>query len=624
MKTMCIASGTVALLAALNAAAGKETRGYFDAPYHRYEAESARRLDGAVLRGPTLDQHQLASQASDMQYVELPSRASALEWTIAHDGCDGVTLRFTMPDRRDGWRQRDLNARVPQYRRDDVFDGSLDVFVNGRRRSILQYGRTSERIPLSSYWMWQYMTGDRPADEPDGSYEVARFAFDEVHFMLDSPLRKGDVVRLANGDGRFAYGVDFIEIEKVPAPVARPAGALSVADYGTGREAIDRCLADCVREHRAMYFPAGVWEYWSDVDDNRWLLNGASGITITGAGIWHTNLHFPSSRPFGGGVGGNRDAVNLEFCNLYLSSMLRSRCNQNAVYKGIMEAWGEGARLHDLWIEHFECGMWLGDYQGPARPTVNCRIYSCRLRNNLADGINLCQGTSSTTIEHCSFRGNGDDAIAIWNNDACGAVDATNDVIRCNTVENNWRAAGIAIFGGDGHEIANNVVKDCYKGAGIRLNTDFPGHHFANTKEIRFVDNTIVNCGTSWDCYGVQSSNRPSERGAVDVQGDVRNILFRGTVIERAHRCALQLREHSQGFLKFVDTTVDGIGLDGGDKSRYTHAGDIGPGCVIYLSGGVKPTFDGLTVRNVARERLLNELSSDGKGLVWAKPPVFE
>ena len=629
MKEVLLREGclVIALAAAVQTAlayGGAAKCGWTDAPYHRYEAESARLAGGAAVKGPSLDQRKIESQASDSRYVELPSKGASVEWVVRDAGCDGVTVRFTLPDRADGWRQDDINAELPQYRREDVFTDTLSVSVNGGPRRISQYGKVADSVPISSYWMWQYFTGDRPSDEPYDGYEFARFAFDEVHFRIEgAKLRKGDRLRIAKADGNNPCGIDFVEMEEVPPPIARPEGSLSVADYGSGREAIDKCFADCRAQAKTMYIPAGVWEYYAKTGDNRWLLSGASGMKITGAGVWHTNLHFPASKPFGGGVGGDRNAKDLEFCNLYMSSMLRSRCNQNAVYKGVMEAWGDGARIHDLWIEHFECGMWFGDYQGPAKPTVNARIWNCRLRNNLADGINLCQGTSSTTIEKCSFRGNGDDGIAIWNNDACGAVDAKDDVFRSNTVECNWRAGGIAIFGGDGHVIENNLVKDCYKGAGIRLNTDFPGYGFRNTHQILFRGNRIENCGTSWDCYGAEHLNRPSERGAVDIQGDVRNVKFEGTEIVGAHRCAIQLREQREGACTFTDTTVDGIGLDGGNASRYTHAADVGPGRVIFLSGSVKPVFDGLVVRNVKRELLLNELSSDGRGLVFSKPPEF-
>ena len=593
-------------------------------PGVRYEAERAS-LDGkAVLRGPTIDQKEIAAQASDNRYVELPAAGSGLVWTVGEDGADGVTLRFTMPDRADGWKQANPDDEVPQYRRADVFDGALEVRVNGKARKVRQYGAVSDRVPLSSYWMWQYFNGDHPADEPNAPYQFARFAFDEVHFILDgAPLRKGDRLSLVNPDGKFPYGVDFVELEKVPAPIPQPANALSVADFGTGREAIDRCFAACREQRKTMYFPAGVWEYWAKTGDNRWLLSGASNLKITGAGVWHTNLHFPGSKSFGGGVGGDRKAVGTEFCHLYLSSMLRSRFNQNAVYKGIMEAWGDKASIHDLWIEHFECGMWFGDYQSPALPTTNARIFNCRIRNNLADGVNLCQGTSDTVIERCSFRGNGDDGIAIWNNDACGAQDTVRNVIRDNVIECNWRAGSIAIFGGDGHLIANNLIKDGYKGAGIRLNTDFPGHQFRNTKLIRFVSNTVVNCGTSWDCYGGASFNQPSERGAVDFQGQIRNVTFEHTKIVRAHRAAIQMLDGEKPGIRFVDTEVDTIGLDRGRGSKFTYPEDVGPGRVIYLNMPNGPTVDGLKVRHVPEEDLVNKQESERKTIVWTRPAEF-
>lgn len=606
-------------------ASAQEKRGYYDAPYHRYEAEKATRTGGAALKGPNMDQSKIEAQASDMQYVELTSTGAAIEWTIEHDNCDGVTLRFTMPDKADGWKQNDPYATTPQYKRDNVFTGSLDIYVNGAKRSIYQYGKTSEKIPLSSYWMWQYFTGDQPADEPTGSYDFARFAFDEVHFILEGePLKKGDVVRLENADGKYPYGVDFIEIEKVPEPIAQPANSLSVASYGKGRNAIDACFDACKKQGKDMYFPAGTYEYYVNEQYNIWMLSGASNIKITGAGMWYTNLHFPASKPSGGGIGGNRTGSNVEFCHMYLSSMLRSRFYQQAIYKGLMECWGNNAYIHDLWIEHFECGMWIGDYQNPIKTTKNARIAYCRIRNNLADGINLCQGTSNTTIEHCSFRGNGDDAIAMWNNNDNSAPDETNNIVQYNTVENNWRAAGIAIFGGNGHKILNNYVKDCYKGAGIRLNTDFGGYKFANTTNILFKNNTVTNCGTSWDCYGSKAKGQASERGAVDFQGEIKNITFENTEICQSHRCAIQMVDQDKTNIKFINTKVNTVGLDGGTGSKFTWAEDLGAGRVIYLNGPMKPTFDGLTVRNVTASNLVNKQESTNKNIIWVGSPVYE
>ena len=97
----------------------------------------------------------------------------------------------------------------------------------------------------------------------------------------------------------------------------------------------------------------------------------ASDVTITGAGMWYTNLKFTNPNPFGGGIsGGNgshgRDGYcsNVEICNLYLNSNLRSRHNQQAVYKCFMDVFKDGSVIHHVWEDHFECGFWIGDYNG--------------------------------------------------------------------------------------------------------------------------------------------------------------------------------------------------------------------------------------------------------------------
>ena len=51
---------------------------------------------------------------------------------------------------------------------------------------------------------------------------------------------------------------------------------------------------------------------------------------------------------------------------------------------------------------------------------------------------------------------------------------------------------------------------------------------------------------------------------------------------------------------------------------------DLGTGRVIYLNGSMKPTFDGLTVRNVTASNLVNFEESKIKNIVWVGTPVYE
>ena len=117
-------------------------------------------------------------------------------------------------------------------------------------------------------------------------------------------------------------------------------------------------------------------------------------------------------------------------------------------------------------------------------------VENARIRNNLADGINFAQGTKNSTVKNSNIRGNGDDGLAIWSSisDGTNAAAEENNKFLNNTIESGWRAAGIGIFGGKGHEISGNLIKDVFAGAGIRVNTVFAGHNFdLKILELRFM-----------------------------------------------------------------------------------------------------------------------------------------
>ena len=85
-------------------------------------------------------------------------------------------------------------------------------------------------------------------------------------------------------------------------------------------------------------------------------------MKISGAGIWHTQLYFTSDQAGGGGFDFLHQDNHVEFSDVYLSSNLRSRYGENAQYKAISGTPGKNSHIHDIWAEHFEVGMWIGDY----------------------------------------------------------------------------------------------------------------------------------------------------------------------------------------------------------------------------------------------------------------------
>ncbi|MWV42833.1 carbohydrate-binding protein [Paenibacillus sp. HJL G12] len=546
-------------------------------PYSRYDTDDATRGGGATLQtAPTFDQALTASEASGQRYIALPSNGSYLQWTVKQgQGGAGVTMRFTMPDSSDGMGLK----------------GSLDVYVNGNK---------AKTISLSSYYNWQYFSGDMPADAPGGGRPL--FRFDEVHWKMDTPLQPGDTIRIQKNNGdNLEYGVDFIEIEPIPAAIPRPTNSVSVTDYGAvandGQDdlaAFKAAVNAAVSSGKTLYIPEGTFHL-----GNMWEIGSASNminnLKITGAGQWYTNIQFTNANAASGGIS-LRIKGQLDFSNIYLNSNLRSRYGQNAIYKGFMDNFGTNSTIHDVWVEHFECGFWVGDYaHTPAIYASGLLIENSRIRNNLADGINFSQGTSNSTVRNSSLRNNGDDALAVWPSNTNGAPAGVNNTFSFNTIENNWRAGGIAFFGGSGHKADHNLIVDTVGGSGIRMNTVFPGYHFQNNTGIQFTDTTIINSGTSKDLYN-------GERGAIDLEASndaIRNVTFNNIDIINTQRDAIQFG-YGGGFenIMFNNINIDGTGLDGITTSRFS-----GPhlGAAIYTyTGNGSATFKNLTTKNIA------------------------
>ncbi|WP_337101786.1 CARDB domain-containing protein [Paenibacillus sp. YIM B09110] len=550
-------------------------------PYTRYDTDDASRGGGAALQSaPTFDQALTASEASGQKYVSLPSNGSYAEWTVRQgEGGAGVTMRFTMPDSADGMG----------------LNGSLDVYVNGVK---------AKTVPLTSYYNWQYFSSDHPADAPGGGRPL--FRFDEVHWKLDTPLVPGDKIRIqkSNADS-LEYGVDFLEIEPVPTAIARPAGAVSVTDHGAvandGQDdltAFKAAVTDAVTSGKTLYIPEGTFHL-----GNMWEIGSASNmindITIVGAGIWHTNIQFTNPSSSSGGIS-FRVQGKLDFSNIYMNSKLRSRYGQQAVYKAFMDNFGTNSKVHNVWVEHFECGFWVGDYaHTPAIIASGLLIENSRIRNNLADGVNFAQGTSNSTVRNSSLRNNGDDALAVWTSNVNGAPAGVNNTFSYNTIENNWRAAAIAFFGGGGHKATHNMIIDTVGGSGIRMNTVFPGYDFQNNTGILFSDTTIINSGTSQDLYN-------GERGAIDLEASnssIKNVTFTNIDILNTQRSAIQFG-YGGGFqnIVFNNININGTGLDGVTTSRFSSPH---PGAAIYTyTGNGSATFNNLTTSNIAHPNI--------------------
>lgn len=464
-------------------------------PYTSHEAENATLENGATIQ-QSKDMESTAVEATNQTYVELPKKDAAVTFTVT-EPANALNVRYTIPDGA---------------------SGQLDVQVNGS---------SVGNLDLSSHSDWQYLKGDHEYDQAiDGS--SARFRFDETRLLLkDIQLKSGDKISLVKKeDDNVPYGIDFIELEQAPAPVVQGENSISIVDKGASANddsddtsALLAAIDEAKASGKSVYIPEGRFNFDKQVNIE------ADNLKISGAGVWHTQLHFTSDQRYGGGIVFGHNSNGIELSNLYMDSNLTSRYNEDAQYKAISGTLGKNSHIHDVWVQHFEVGMWIGDYDQTEnmKYTDGLVVENTRIRNNLADGINFAQGTKNSIVKNSNIRGNGDDGLAIWSSisDGTNAAAEENNKFLNNTIEAGWRAAGIGIFGGKGHEVSGNLIKDVFAGAGIRVNTVFAGHNFDhNDTGIKIHDNTILRSGTTNDLYNLH-------RGAIDfqqVRGTIKNV----------------------------------------------------------------------------------------------------
>ena len=500
--------------------------------YTTYEAEQGKLKNGIVENQSSSKEADRATarEASGQAYVDLPTNASVS--FIAQAEANAATIRYTVPDGESGKVEVKVNNTVI---------GTLD---------------------LSSKSNWQYLDNytyhpndDIKVHDTPAADRLARFQFDEVSQLFkDAHINKGDTVTITNLDST-PVGIDLVDLEKAPDAIRQPENSVSITDFGAvandgsdDYQAFMAAIESAKASKKSVYIPEGQFDFSRPIS-----LYVPDGIKITGAGQWHTKLHFLNTEAAkyddngyvsgGGGITFEPSSKDIDLGNLSMDSNLNSRHDEKANYKGISGTLGTGSSIHDIKIEHFEAGVWIGDYSQnkPLNYTDGLTISNATIRNNLADGVNFAQGTSNSTVINSNIRGNGDDGLATWSSihENTNAHVAENNHFLNNTVELGWRAAGIGIFGGKGHEVANNLIKDNANWGGVRLNTVFKNsHNFDfNDTDISVHDNLLVNNGTNADTYGRVKGSIDLEEGRdyatpeKDILGELNNIKIENNTI---------------------------------------------------------------------------------------------
>ncbi|MYT37564.1 APHP domain-containing protein [Streptomyces sp. SID8356] len=449
-------------------------------PYTEYEAEDAA-YRGTLLVADaerTFGHTNFATESSGRKSVRLNSTGEYVEFTST-GASNSVVVRNSIPDAPGG---------------------------GGREATISLYadGQFVRKLNLSSKHSWLYGNTDDPeglTNRPGGD---ARRLFDEANALLDRTYPAGTKFRLQRdtGDDAAFYVIDLIDLEQVAPPTSRPSDCVSITAYGAvandgidDTAAIQRAVtANQKGEIDCVWIPAGQWRQEQKIltddplDRGQWNQVGIRDVTVRGAGMWHSQLYTLTPPHEAGGINhpheGNfgfdiDDNTQISDIAIFGSGTIRGGDGNHEGGVALNGRFGKGTKVSNVWIEHANVGVWAGrDYTNIPElwnPGDGVEFTGMRIRNTYADGINFANGTRNSTVYNSSFRNTGDDALAVWSSKYVKdqSVDIGHDnSFRNNTIQLPWRANGIAVYGGYGNKIENNIIADTMNYPAIMLATD--------------------------------------------------------------------------------------------------------------------------------------------------------
>ncbi|WP_323746313.1 glycosyl hydrolase family 28-related protein [Catenulispora pinisilvae] len=474
-------------------------------PYTEVEAES-QATNGSVI-GPGFAAGQLADEASGRKAVTLQGTGRYVTFTTPV-ATNSIDFRYSIPDTATG----------------SVYNAPLSLYVNGTKQP---------DFSLTNAYSWYY--GTYPFTNNPSNGKPHHF-YDEVHRLLSSTYPAGTTFKLQvdSEDTASAYTIDVADFEKVAAPTSQPAGSVSV----TGKGADPTGVADATAAFNAAIAAAGaggtVW-----IPPGTFNIPGhiaVNDVTVEGAGMWYSTVAGTAPGFYGNAAPNPSTKVHLS--NFAISGNVQIR-NDSAQVNGIGGAMSNST-VSDIWIEHMKVGAWMDG------PMTNLSFSGMRIRDTIADGVNLHGGVTGSTITDSNVRNTGDDGIALWADAGIGSD--SQDTISNNTVQLQQLANGIAGYGGADNTITGNRVVDSgiSQGGGIHI-----GQRFSSTPVGLYTisDNTMLRDGDldpNWK-FGVGALWFDAQQATITGPLNVSNALIQQSPYEA---------------VQWIQGTVNGVSLD--------------------------------------------------------------
>jgi Carbohydrate binding module (family 6) len=418
-----------------------------------YEAEAGTLVGGAsvvsLTAPPTTEFTSPQLEASGHAYVALTNTGQSVTWTNnTGQSITALNIRFSIPDSSTG----------------GGISSTIDLYVNGTLR---------QAVPVNSIQSWLYETSSNydGMSQTPSSGNPHKF-WDETHFFITgTPIAPGSTITLQKDTANSAsfYNIDCIDLEVPPAALTQPTNSLSITSYGAvannssvdSTKAIQNCINAAQTAGESVWIPQGTF-YLNTASGLK-----ATGVTITGAGMWYSviyaNVPLPSTT--------TSNVIQPTSCilqNFAINSDARSGGTGDG-NGGAINIKGNNWLINSLWIEHEGAAIWADGTNGT--------VENCRIDSAWADGININNGNGLTnnntgdnlTVENNFVRGSGDDAIAINSGAGTGYVQMENSTVINNTTVAPWWANGLGIYGGGNNVVENNLITDSVKLHGMLI-----------------------------------------------------------------------------------------------------------------------------------------------------------
>lgn len=414
-------------------------------PWTYYEAEAGFAGPGAELETGVL-WGETAYEARGKQAVTLDSVGEYVKWTNVK-AATHATVRYSIPD---------------------LATSTLGLYVNGVKAADL---------PLTSVMMRETKTGVAP---PNGG--IVKL-YDDVLAAVPGGIPAGAIVRVQKDiDDGVPVTVDFLEVETAPAPLEKPDDTWVSVVPGTGndRTAFNTAIAAANAGSKKVWIPAGHYVLENAGGDAG--INVPAGLTIRGAGMWHTSILMNYA-------GNNRRVFTFTGPGVTLSDIkvigtLTTLTNNGQVVVVRMLDTHGGHVVERVWSEYLTLTLGFN-----VSATI---VRDNRVRNTFKDSIHFARDSSNNLIERNAIRNSGDDDIALV---SYQNVNMANNLVQYNVGECGWWGRGFTNIGGNGNVIRHNLANGGVRAGVACMLENFGNQQTPFTLNWIVEKNVIVRCG---------------------------------------------------------------------------------------------------------------------------------